>query len=126
MRTKTSTKAYGPSLARSEEHTSELQSHRYLLSLPTRRSSDLDLSSTRIRARGSVLRPRGVAHANQNKYKGLWAIVSVFMEVSIEPRTRRLPGLSGAKASLRRDRAGSPRAPERPAAPRSAPHPPRG
>src|SRR6202049_4442441 len=27
---------------RSEEHTSELQSHRYLLSFPTRRSSDLD------------------------------------------------------------------------------------
>src|ERR1044072_7495616 len=30
---------------RSEEHTSELQSHRYLHSFPTRRSSDLDLES---------------------------------------------------------------------------------
>src|ERR1044072_8698879 len=34
-------------LARSEEHTSELQSHRYLHSFPTRRSSDLRCRGSR-------------------------------------------------------------------------------
>src|ERR1044072_5376946 len=38
---------------RSEEHTSELQSHRYLPSFPTRRSSDLRSSAPRCRTRRS-------------------------------------------------------------------------
>src|SRR5476649_1275186 len=43
--------------ARSEEHTSELQSHRDLHSFPTRRSSDLISSETR-RPRPPAPRPR--------------------------------------------------------------------
>src|SRR5947209_1922019 len=42
---------FSPKIARSEEHTSELQSRQYLHSFPTRRSSDLDhISQTNIMA----------------------------------------------------------------------------
>src|SRR4030095_5191977 len=40
---------------RSEEHTSELQSHRDLHSFPTRRSSDLSCKCLRFEKRGSLL-----------------------------------------------------------------------
>src|SRR5882672_1651379 len=43
--------------ARSEEHTSELQSHRDLHSFPTRRSSDLSGSADRSVAHGGVAVP---------------------------------------------------------------------
>src|SRR6202012_2443583 len=46
-----------PADPRSEEHTSELQSHRDLHSFPTRRSSDLSYHLTEITVKGAWLSP---------------------------------------------------------------------
>src|SRR5215211_2268800 len=56
---------------RSEEHTSELQSHRDLHSFPTRRSSDLSRRHRRVppksRAPGRCRRSRSVGACNRNR-----------------------------------------------------------
>src|SRR5476649_1224311 len=52
-----------PAQARSEEHTSELQSHRDLHSFPTRRSSDLVVAALSRRTRAAPLSQRqGALH----------------------------------------------------------------
>src|SRR5215211_2564735 len=50
---------------RSEEHTSELQSHRDLHSFPTRRSSDLDLRAQDLRVEREVARDVPARHVQE-------------------------------------------------------------
>src|SRR5438034_452842 len=62
---------------RSEEHTSELQSHSDLHSFPTRRSSDLSENRARFRMRASADRFAGVMQ-QQSQVKDEW--ISQFFE----------------------------------------------
>src|SRR5215204_4168927 len=66
-------------VSRSEEHTSELQSHRDLHSFPTRRSSDLDTASE-ARSRGAgTLAMNALMEAAEEA--GFWKLVArVFVE----------------------------------------------
>src|ERR1035437_3777994 len=60
---------------RSEEHTSELQSHRYLHSFPTRRSSDLPQLVSGVAAIGKDMAQPGKSTANARQQ--IWRAITI-------------------------------------------------